>query len=120
MDEQNFLDYKQHRISVLMSDFRQALETTQVTVDLQSIVLVVGTTNDKTAYTDVWFSLLNDLDKAFIKDQNGQFVELTKVGIHFVISKMVDMGKGLWAKKETLLKKINDATTFEEVELVEW
>lgn len=112
--------WKRAKCTDIMSCFKQALEITLVTVDLQSIVLVVGTTNDKTAYTDVWFSLLNDTDKAFIKDRNGQFAELTKTGIHLVISKMVEMGKGLWAKKETLLKKIADATTVEELESIVW
>jgi hypothetical protein len=64
--------------------------------------------------------LLNDSDKAYIKDRNGQFVELTKTGIHFVISKMVEMGKDLWAKKEKLLTDIDKATTIEEVEAIQW
>lgn len=105
---------------IIFDAFKLSLETTLTTAQLPTITLVVGTTNDKNAYTDVWFSLLNDTDKSYIKDRNGQMAELTKVEIHIVISKMIDTGKALWAKKEVLLTLISDATTIEELEAVVW
>lgn len=46
-------DKKKIKAGIIYVSFKQALESTETTVNFGDVTLIVGTTNDKQAYQDV-------------------------------------------------------------------
>jgi hypothetical protein len=113
----------------IQNHFKNALEATTVDIQIGEATLVVASSKDKIAYQDVWFSMLTDEEKTTIKDCTGKYFQVTKAELHKVIASMIDVGKTLWVKKETLISKIdsiikNDSLTeeqkIEEINNIKW
>jgi hypothetical protein len=111
-------DAKINRSNTIYQSFKHDITRATLDVTLNDSTITVSA-KDKLAYQDVWLSLLDE-ESGTIKTADGRYVTLTREQLYEVLRVMINKGKELWAKKETLLNEINNCETVEDVESTVW